>query len=247
MSELLDEEALNKLTKSDLVQYALKVSNLTNHINSLSAKLDSLTERFVKTESEIVLVKNSNALLKGQCELLESRLDRLERLQTQDSQYLRNNQIELKKFPEGIDDSNLKSKVCELLSITGLGVVPNDIDKCHRLSNKQNVILEFKERQKRDDVLRNRKNLKEKSVELEQIGCDKTMILESLTPTYSFLDFLCRKLKKDKYINQTWFFNGKLWLECVERDGGRKHNITHIHDLYNLFGVERVDSYITSR
>ena len=124
MSELLDEEALNKLTKSDLVQYALKVSNLTSHINSLSDKLNLLTERIVKTESEIVFVKNANVLLKEQNELLESRLDRVERLQIQDSQYLRNKQVELKGFPDAIDDSNLKAKVCELLSNTGLGLCP---------------------------------------------------------------------------------------------------------------------------
>ena len=125
--------------------------------------------------------------------------------------------------------------------------MPNDIDKCHRLSNKQNVIIEFKERQKRDDILRNRKNLKAKANELEQIGCSKTMILESLTPVYAQLDFLCRMLKKDKFIAQTWFFNGKLWIESQLDDGGRKHNVSHIHDLYNHFGVQRVDSYITAR
>ena len=102
-------------------------------------------------------------------------------------------------------------------------MVPNDIDKCHRLSNVDNVIIEFKEREKRDDMLRNRKNLKTKAKELVTLGCSKTMILESLTPVYALLDFFMSKapkLMKDKHIFETWFFNGRLWI--VPDEGGRK-------------------------
>ena len=241
-STLLDEDALSKLSKSDLIKYALNVSNLTDLINSLSGKIDSLTERLVKSESEIVIIKNVNVLLKDHVDLLESRLDRIERLQIKDSQYLRNKQIELKSFPTDVDDESLKAKVCELISLTGVVVAPTNIDKCHRLYNKSNVIVEFKERELRDEMLRNRKNLKHKSEDLVKIKCSDTSILESLTPVYALLDFLCRKLKKDGFLSQTWFFNGKLWV--IEHEGGRKLEISHIQDLYNMFGADNVDTYI---
>ena len=238
---LLDEEALNKLSKGDLVKYALNVSNLTGLIKALSDKIELLTVRLEKSESETSIVKNTNALLKDHVELLDSRLDRVERLQLQDSQYLRNRQVEIKKIPSSEDDSNLKVKVCELISLTGVQVVPDNIDKCHRLSNNQNVIIEFKERELRDDMLRSRKNLKSKDEDLKRINCTDTMILESLTPVYAMLDFLCRKLKKDGYIAETWFFNGRLWM--IEREGFGKENITSIRDLYNCFG-SMVDNYL---
>ena len=242
--ELLDEEALNKLNKSDLVKYAAKVSNLTRLIVSLSAKIDTLTDRIAKTESELSIAKNSNALLKNHVDLLESKVDRLERFQTQDSQYLRNKQIELKKFPD-VSDESLKSKVCELFSLTGTKSLPGDIDKCHRMQNKSNVIVEFKEREKRDLILRTRKNLKLKANELQSLECSDTMILESLNPVYAMLDYLCRRLKKDRHLFQSWFFNGKLWF--IENEGGMKVQVTHINDLYNSFDVVLVDAYLSPR
>ena len=238
---ILDEEALNKLTKSDLVKYALNVSNLTDLINSLSNKIDALNDRLIKSESEIAIASKSNAVLRNHVDLLESRLNRLERFQAQDSQYLRNRQVELKKFPE-VDDASLKEKVCDLLTLTGVAVVPANIDKCHRLSNRANVIVEFKEREVRDKMLRSRKHLKTKSKELGDMQCAQTMIHESMTPVYSLLDFLCRRLKRDGHLSQSWFFNGKLWI--IVNEGDEKANIVHIQDLYNFFGIESVDIYI---
>ena len=244
-SELLDEEALNKLTKSDIVKYALRVSNLSRLISTLSGKIDILTERIAKTESELSVARNSNALLKDHVDMLESKMDRLERMQTQDSQYLRNRQIEIKKFPEDVSDETLKDKVCELFSLTGPEVLPDDIDKCHRLFNKSNVIVEFNKRDKRDEILRNRKNLKDKTADLQALECTDAMILESLNPMYAMLDYICRQLKKDRHICETWFFNGKLWF--IENVDGMKVQVAHINDLYNGFGAVTIDAYLAPR
>ena len=68
---------------------------------------------------------------------------------------------------------------------------------------------------------------------------DKVYIIESMTMEYGFMDFVCRRMKFRKSIYETWFFNGRLW---VRRDiGSEKIKITHIDDLYDLFGVEEVD------
>ena len=87
--------------------------------------------------------------------------------------------------------------------------MPANIDKCHRLANKSNVIIEFKECELCDEMLRNRKQLNDKSEGLAKLKCTETMILESLTPVYSTLDFLCRKLKRDGHLSQTCFYNGE--------------------------------------
>ena len=56
----------------------------------------------------------------------------------------------------------LKDTVRTTLSLTGIAVKAAEIDKCHRLKRKEVVIVEFTFRDKRDPVLRNRKNLKNK-------------------------------------------------------------------------------------
>ena len=93
-------------------------------------------------------------------------------------------------------------------------------------------------------MLRNRKNLKDKAVDLQSLKCTSSMILESLTPIYAMLEYLCRRLKKDGIIFQSWFFNGRLWY--IEEEGHRKINVSHIRDLYNAFGIDAVDAYLVS-
>ena len=103
--------------------------------------------------------------------------------------------------------------------------------------------MEFREREPRDAVLRGRKNLKDKNDEMESMNLKQAMILESLTPEYATMDFICRRLKKNDRVSQTWFFNGELWLKVFETD--EKFNICQINDLYRLFGASIIDANLT--
>ena len=126
--------------------------------------------------------------------------------------------------------------------MTGAKVDTSQIDKCHRLKKESSVIVEFKCRDQRDPILLGRKKLKHKKAELERLAAKDVIISESLCWTYKKLDFLCRKLKSEKKCQDTWFFNGKLFLVTVEEE---KKQITHIDDLFALYGEETVLGYLT--
>ena len=63
-----------------------------------------------------------------------------------------------------------------LLSLTDEKVTPSDLDKCHVLG--KGVIIEFVRREKRDAVLRGRKNLKNKINELKSMKFENIWMLE---------------------------------------------------------------------
>ena len=192
MAELLDEQALHKVSKDDLVKYALKASNIISKVEELTEVIAGLKSRVEISESQIEIVKAVNVKLQDQIDFLRNKQIDTEIVLTNNCQYLRNKQVELKRFPSDISDEELKPEISKLLSLTGVIVKPADIGKCHRLKNANNVIIEFYDRIVRDDKLRARKNLKHKSDDLEQLEMEKVMILESLCPDYDTLDFLCR-------------------------------------------------------
>ena len=239
MSGILDQDALKKLSKDDLIKYAINVSNISSQVDVLTVKFDDLAARLERSESDVAILKNVNTRLLTKIDVLESKMIAIEKVNVNNSQYLRNRQIEVKKVPTDITPVDLKIKMAELLSLTGVNVQMTDIDKCHRLSNQNNVIMEFRTRETRDSVLRGRKNLKDKDTELEDMNLKESMILESLCPEYATMDFVCRKLKKRHHISQTWFFNGKLWVKVLDLDD--KVNIAHINDLYSMFGPTIID------
>ena len=59
--------------------------------------------------------------------------------------------------------------VCQSLSLTGISVEPDDPQACHRLREKDRVIIKFKCRKQKHRVLSNRKTLQNKSVDLTQL------------------------------------------------------------------------------
>ena len=216
-----------------MIEYALKVSDLSNILNKLEQRINEL-------ESYNEVSSNVNAHLSYKIEGLEHQIVQLEKRTINNSQYARNRQLD--RVPVKITDENLRDVVCSTLSLTGVGVKGAEIDKCHRLKRKDTVIVEFKFRDKRDPVLGSRKNLKNKKNELKELGMEQVIVTESLCNEYRELDFICRTLKKTQKIAETCFFNGRLY---IKRDvEGNVIQITHISDLINEFSLELVNSIL---
>ena len=83
-----------------------------------------------------------------------------------------------------------------------------------------------------------KKKLIDKRAELNALSMDQMIVRESMFRAYNHLDYICRKLKNQESIQDTWFFNGRLWLVCLN---GKKEQIFHRSDLVRLFGAEIVD------
>ena len=152
---VLTRQQLEELDRASLLDYAEKTG-------SLSTRLKSLEDKFEKFQGEFNLMKNANSLLKTRADNADSRIEFLEKELTRTAQYTLNRQLELHRVPATIGsddyaDETLKNTVCEALSLTGVAVTPEQIDKCHRLKKKTSVVLEFKQRVQRDPILHSKR------------------------------------------------------------------------------------------
>ena len=138
----------------------------------------------------------NNDLIKRN-EEFERRIIENERLTFSDAQYSRRCLLEISTSTGQFHDSmHLKATVARLISLTGSPVAAANIDISHTIEKegKKRVIMEMADRTTRYDILRARKELK--NVEDDQYG--NIFINESLCDLYKRLDYLCRKLKKER-------------------------------------------------
>ena len=68
--------------------------------------------------------------------------------------------MKINPVPHSINNVDLEEKVCEALPLTGTKVKQDDLDACHRMKKKDKVIIKFKKRKQRNDMIFKRKELK---------------------------------------------------------------------------------------
>ena len=77
----------------------------------------------------------------------------LERNALSNAQYMRREILEINLVLPSVKNDDLEEKVCDDLSLTGTKVRSNDLDACHRIKKKAKVIIKFKYRKQRGNVI----------------------------------------------------------------------------------------------
>ena len=96
--------------------------------------------------------------------------------------------IEISPVPLEASNDELEGLVCKTLSLTGNKVSPDDLEACHRLKKKENVIVKFKKYK----IINNRKIMKNKSKELNELKFSNNFyISESMCAGNHSLFFKC--------------------------------------------------------
>ena len=78
--------------------------------------------------------------------MLLKHITNLEHNALNNAQYVRRETIEINPIPQSIPNTDLENKVCQVLSLTGTTVTPDNLQACHRMKNKEKVIVKFKDR-----------------------------------------------------------------------------------------------------
>ena len=149
-------------------------------------------------------------------------------------QYSRRECIEFIGIPDSIPNNEIENKVGDILSKLDISITGTDIQACHRLKDKDRVIVKFSNRKTTMEVLRNRKKLK--TVEMSSLDFpEETKIFanESLCPYYRGIWAKCRKLLNDGLIKHLWTYNGTVTIRKRENDD--RIAISHDDDLVCLF------------
>ena len=147
----------------------------------------------------MLITKNCNTLL-------HQRIIQLERNAVNNAEYHRRESLEVNPLPRDIGDNVLEETVCRAISLTGHEITPDGLHACHRLKNKDRVILKFKDRKLKRSIQTNRKVLQQKSLELSQLKFSgKLFISKSMCCEKQQQVYKCRQLKNSKKIPSTWF------------------------------------------
>ena len=214
--KLVQMEAVNshkqlksKFIKEDLVSYIL---HLRNEINTVGNELETLKAN----------------------QMITKRVEYLERIQMISQQYNRRESIELSGIPLTVNDNELEEKCVKIIQdVTGRGIPEWQVHACHRLKNRNKVIIRFVTRKIPDRALHHRKYLKD--IDKTKYGLDQNTQIyfnESLCPKMNYLFYKVRCAWKDQKLNSYNLWKGRLTVKIEEND--EQILITHINDLFKL-------------
>ena len=189
---------------------------------------------------------NSNLSITRCCnDLLLERITQLERNNLNNPQYNRRETLKINPVPSDIADDILKQSVCQALTLSGISVEPDNLQACHRMRKKDQVIIKFKCRKQEHCVLLNCKTLQNKSLDLTQLKfSEKLFVNESMCHENHQLAYKCSQLKSAHKIHSTWFYNSTLHIKLVEN--GPIHKIFHPTDIEKVLRVDNLNEYINN-
>ena len=139
-----------------------KLSDITDRFKYLTDKFNNFSKKYEELKSDLVVTKKCNSLL-------YSRIVQLEKNAVSNAQYHRRGTLELNPVPQDIHDNDLVNSICKVLSLTAQEVVIEDLHACHQMSNRDRVIVKFKDRKLKHNVQIKRKNLHQKSLDFSRL------------------------------------------------------------------------------
>ena len=126
------------MSKEELIQELTNINS--SFVNDINAKLTDLSDRFNEFTSKYDKVYSELQQCKSYNSHLLTRIIQLERNAVTNSQYSRRETIELNPVPAEIHQDVLEDSICKALSLTGVNVVPEDLQACHRMKRSDRVI-----------------------------------------------------------------------------------------------------------
>ena len=151
------------MSEEELIQELTNINS--SFFNDINAKLTDLSDRFNEFTSKYDKVYFELQQCKSYNSHLLTRIIQLERNAVTNSQYSRRETLELNPVPAEIHEDVLEKSICKALSLTGVNVVPKDLQACHRMKRLDRVVVKFICQKQKESLMYKRKNLDTKSQE----------------------------------------------------------------------------------
>lgn len=229
---------LKDMNKEELVDNFLKlqttadtsIQELSTIIKELKSsfenKIDALTKEF---ERRLEIIESDLKISHNTSFLLEKRVISLE-------QYSRRECLEIRGVPITVEQDKLVKFLKPIFKKLDVDIkYDNEIQACHRLNNKEDVIIKFSNRYQRNGILTSRKKLKDfDAAELGLPENAEIFINESLSPYNRRLTGIASRLKRRGDLFSFWTINGNIRFKFREHDN-QVISITHERDFYEHF------------
>lgn len=202
-------------------------------IEELKKKLDEALAKNTQLETENAALRLENATLKSSLNDLEHRVTSCE-------QYSRNVNLEIQGVIKNENES-VNDLLCKLGTAIGEPIAREDMEACHRVpsrtENKSHIVVQFKSRVKRDNVLKKAKKARLTNADLGISSSTPVSppvyVNEHLCPTLKRLLALAVKKKYEMKWKSVWSFNGKIFAR--QSDATPVVHIPSVRDIDKIF------------
>ena len=144
-------------------------------------EIRKLKDNISKEEADIKTAKNIN-------NLLSLRLVDLERQCWANAEYSRKECLEIVGFLRSVDDNSLAKKFVQVFEKVGCSIDSSNIEACHRITKRNDIIVKFCRRKSCQRLLSVKKNLQKLKIEdIGLTGDSKAFVSHSLCPYYRVL------------------------------------------------------------
>ena len=147
---VLTRSQYKNMSKEELIQELININ--LSFANDLNAKLTDLCDRFNEFTSKYDKVYSELQQCKSYNSHLLTRIIQLKNAVT-NSQYSRREAIELNPVPAEIHEDVLEDSICKALSLTGVNVVPEDLQACDQMKRSDRVTVKFKCRKQKQSLM----------------------------------------------------------------------------------------------
>ena len=128
-------ESLKNINKKDLIPTILSPQNKLEEVNNnVLVEMRRLNESFSKSQAEVSMRKQVNILL-------SSRLVSIERHSWLNTQYSRQECLEIVGIPSEVEGDALEEKVVATFVKLGCKISTERIEACHRISKKNPIVI----------------------------------------------------------------------------------------------------------
>ena len=237
---MLSKRQLDKLNKTELVAYALNLSDLHEKFSTLEKSLtDSIIaiekdfkEQFelykVRTNaiiddltSQLEVSKNTSTVLRDD---LQKRLKKVERQSFRSAEYLNYETIEISKIPLTVPDDEIPGLSLKIVNSLYSGSEEefglDDVHAIHRRQghySKEKVLMKFVRRGDAFQTLKRAKELRKTDLRgIDVRLTEKVFLNEHLSPYYSKLRYVSKLLKEKSLINDFWVSGHKLKIKTSD-------------------------------
>lgn len=186
---------------------------LSNSVEFCSKKFDDIAAEFTALKEENKVLRAENATLSSERDGLKKLVEDFEQRCTVLEQFSRNKNIEIKGVPE-TEQENLQDTLQRVGEVINESIALDDIDACHRVPTKNttipNIIVQFRNRLKRDTVLTKAKKTNMTTSDLGHPGQTSIYINEHLCPALKKLLGMAISRKKEKSWKFVWTRHGHI-------------------------------------
>ena len=179
-------------------------AKLTEKLDKALSALSKCESKIVALESQLKVSQTVNKNLVEDNLLQKKRLNKIE-------QYSRRENVVISGIPA--DSTDVEKKLMCILKNVGVSVQPSEISACHAIKKKGDYILRFVNRKIVNQIFQKRNQIEAYNSSEIWGQSAKHRVYPNLSPTYSKLRYLAKKLKGMGAVNHFGSNSNGVWIQ----------------------------------